>query len=141
MDIVTDKKQLRLAGIYGIINSAGFCKYVGQTYCFSKRWTEHKRLLRKGKHGNTHLQHAWNKYGERHFRFTVLEFCQLEYLNEREQFWIDELKPEYNIITNLLEWQYIKKFPKEEIYVKKGESFPRPKWHLWVYGGHKRPTT
>jgi group I intron endonuclease len=138
--IVPNKKQLRLAGVYGIANTAGICKYVGQTYCFEKRWREHKWSLKRGDHPNGHLQHAWNKYGERHFRFVVLEFCQIRDLDERERFWMDSLNPEYNIIRDISEWNHDKYEREEQTYIKTGESFTRPAWHLWVYGGHRKNT-
>jgi hypothetical protein len=58
-------------------------------------------MLRKGKHHSSYLQKAWNKYGEHHFEFNVLETC--EYVKDTilflEQKYLD-LNPEYNICKN-----------------------------------------
>jgi hypothetical protein len=43
------------------------------------------------------LQHAWNKYGEQSFVCDVLELTLPQLLLEREQAWIDNLKPSLNI--------------------------------------------
>ncbi len=37
------------------------------------------------------------KYGYINFCFVILETCLLEHVLEREQFWLDFLKPEYNL--------------------------------------------
>lgn len=38
------------------------------------------------------------KYGYSEFRFEILEYCSLEELLKREQFYLDNYKPEYNIL-------------------------------------------
>ncbi len=63
--------------------------YVGSAVNLRKRWAEHRRSLKRGSHGNRYLQFAWNKYGEEHFEFSVLEFVDVSYLLEAEQQWID----------------------------------------------------
>lgn len=139
MIIVTDKKELQRAGIYAVITTAGICKYVGQSHCIAKRWRSHKHALKRNEHPNPHFQNAWNKYGERHFRFVILEFCQIHELNSLEQHWIDELRPEYNIVRLIGEPICHKCVVEDEsMYTKQGETFKRPLWHLWVYGGQKQ---
>lgn len=59
---------------------------------------KHKKELVLGNHGNRHLQNSWYLYGEKHFEFSILEICEREALLEREQFYIDLLKPIYNIL-------------------------------------------
>ncbi len=39
------------------------------------------------------------KYGYSKFRLEILEYCSVENLLEREQYYIDLLKPEYNILA------------------------------------------
>lgn len=42
-------------------------------------------MLRNNKHHNCHLQFAWNKYGEKAFKFEIVKECKsLEELNESE---------------------------------------------------------
>lgn len=63
--------------------------YIGSAVNLRKRWEEHRRSLRKGKHRNRYLQAAWNKYGEENFEFSVLEFVGVSSLLHVEQEWID----------------------------------------------------
>lgn len=83
-------------GIYRIKNSINNKIYIGSTKNIEARWAKHRALLRHNKHQNTHLQNAWNKYGENAFIFEVIEECKIEDLINREQFFIDNLNPEYN---------------------------------------------
>lgn len=83
-------------GIYLIEHISGNC-YIGSSVDLSKRWSQHRRELRQGIHGNSHLQNAWAKYGEEAFVFSVLEHCEREMLLIREQEYLDEIKPHYNI--------------------------------------------
>ena len=83
-------------GIYKIRNLINNKIYVGSTKNIKARWAKHKALLRHNKHQNTHLQNAWNKYGEGAFVFEVIEECRIENLISREQFFINSLNPDYN---------------------------------------------
>lgn len=85
------------SGIYEIVNTINGNRYVGSAVNIEKRWYEHKRTLQNKKHQNPHLQRAWNKYGADSFKFHVIEHCFFFMLVPREQYYIDELNPEYNI--------------------------------------------
>lgn len=91
------------AGVYLISNNVNGKCYVGSTIHLSRRRLEHFSSLANNKHPNAHLQNAYNKYGKDAFEFEVLEVIEIndgikEALLKREQFWIDNLKPEYNIL-------------------------------------------
>jgi group I intron endonuclease len=45
------------------------------------------------------IVNALLKYGYSNFRVEILEYCEKENLLEREQYYLDKLKPEYNILT------------------------------------------
>ena len=64
--------------IYVIENKVNSKFYAGSTNNFSRRWSEHKKKLRKGKHPTPHLQASWNKYGEKSFDFKVVCKCSDE---------------------------------------------------------------
>lgn len=56
-----------------------------------------------GVHVNSHLQNAYDKYGNDSLEFEIIEYIEIddnikETLLEREQFWIDTVNPEYNIL-------------------------------------------
>ncbi len=85
-------------GIYAIINVLNDKQYIGSTTNLRRRWCEHRSHLRFQRSHNNHLKSAWNKYGGCAFTFRVLEnILDAKLLLEREQFWMDSLKPEYNL--------------------------------------------
>jgi len=85
------------SGVYVITNNVNGKKYFGSTICFVKRKESHWWHLRNGKHGNRHLQRAWNKYGENSFDFEIVICCQPEYLLIVEDYYISQNKDGYNI--------------------------------------------
>jgi len=89
-----------ISGIYEIRNiNNGHC-YIGSSVDVAKRWRKHKLYLTRSEHHSKHLQSAWNCYGADSFRFKVIEECDKGQLVQREQYYIDLLKPEYNILPN-----------------------------------------
>ena len=86
------------SGIYEILNTLNNFRYVGSTVNLNKRFGEHKYLLRNNRHHSYKLQVAWDKYGEKHFKFKVLEYCEpiKDTLLSLEQKYLD-LQPEYNV--------------------------------------------
>lgn len=91
-------KIINNSGIYKILNWSTNKFYIGSAIRLRHRLDCHKSELRANKHRNSKLQNAWNKYGEKDFTFHVLEHCEKYKLLEREQYYIDTLKPEYNIL-------------------------------------------
>lgn len=78
---------MRTSGIYQIVNTINQKKYIGSSNNTDRRWHEHKKHLRKNNHDNIHLQHAWNKYGEKAFIFEVIEIVNNKsLLCDREQY-------------------------------------------------------
>jgi hypothetical protein len=54
--------------------------------------------LNRNKHHNKYFQSSWNKYGAENFEFIAIEgVTDLTKLIEREQYWIDIIKPKYNL--------------------------------------------
>jgi len=71
--------------------------YIGSAVDVQQRWRCHLHLLRKNKHDNNKLQNHYNKYGELDLVFIIIEPCFPQFLIIREQFYIDTLKPWFNI--------------------------------------------
>lgn len=94
--------KFKRSGIYCIINIKNNKKYIGSSINITRRLSSHRAYLRSNSHINRILQNAWNKYTSQCFECYVLEFCNEDLLLEREQFYIDQLNPEYNI-TKLVE--------------------------------------
>lgn len=82
------RKSDKHSGIYKIENKLNGKVYIGQSVNVFKRINVHRTNLRRGVHGNSHLQLSCNKYGEDTFTFEVLEFCGEDKLNEKEAKWI-----------------------------------------------------
>lgn len=85
-----------MVGIYMIKNLINGKKYYGSSKNIEKRWKNHLNKLIKNKHENCKLQRAWNKYGQEHFEFKVIELTSIEELLLTEQKYLNE-NPEYNI--------------------------------------------
>lgn len=85
-------------GVYRIRNILNGHLYIGSTAeDFAKRWRLHRNSLRKSAHHSFKLQLAWKKYGESAFVFEVVELASADTCLDREQYYIDSLKPEYNV--------------------------------------------
>jgi len=55
-------------------------------------------LVSEIQRSNSAIYRAILKYGIKEFTFEVLEHCEADVLIEREQFYINTLKPEYNVL-------------------------------------------
>lgn len=78
-----------ISGVYRIVNKANNKSYIGSAVSIHARFRQHRRLLSQNQHFNTHLQAAWNKYGEDSFTFEIVESVPKELLLKAEQYWID----------------------------------------------------
>ena len=66
--------------------------YVGSSFTYWRRWSDHLRKLRKGRHYNAGLQKAFNEQGEFKMRFVPLVFlgpCTAAALEAAEHYWIN----------------------------------------------------
>lgn len=86
------------SGVYKITNVINNKCYVGSSQNVLRRWSEHKRELLNNRHHSIILQRSYNKYGLTNFVFKVLEYCPIDTLVIREQYYLDILKPKYNIL-------------------------------------------
>ena len=77
------------SGIYKITNICNGKIYIGLSKNLTRRFSWHKYNLRNGCHDNSHLQRAWDKYGENSFLFEIIEECSVDKLSEKEKYWID----------------------------------------------------
>jgi group I intron endonuclease len=90
--------MMKISCIY-IIKSVRFADrfYIGSAVNFNDRRGQHKRLLDRGVHKNRKLQNHFNKYGSADFVFEIIELVHREDLIQREQHYIDTMKPKFNI--------------------------------------------
>ena len=75
-------------GIYKIQNLINNKLYIGQSINLKKRKRKHFTELRNNRHVNSHLQRAFNRYGEENFNFEVILFCEESELTYYEDFFI-----------------------------------------------------
>jgi len=79
------------SGIYKIVCKNNNKFYIGSSTNINKRLNDHVGLLKRNKHSNTYLQDAWNKYGEKNFRYEIVETIHdISQLPTREKWWIDD---------------------------------------------------
>lgn len=81
------------SGIYRITCTTTGKFYIGSSSNLQHRWTQHLYNFRNNIHGNPHMQNAFNKHGEKSFIFEVVELTLPAFQLEREQHWLDKLKP------------------------------------------------
>lgn len=75
-------------GIYQILNTINNKRYIGSSKNLTHRLWEHKNKLSLGKHSNPHLQSAWNVYGDKAFKFSIIKICDEENLLGFEDYFI-----------------------------------------------------
>lgn len=92
--IITKNELRNKSGIYGFLCKSNNKLYIGYSVQLSDRLSRHLN----GTKSNVLLQISINKYGLEYFIFIIFEYCKPEELISLEQFYINELKPEYNIL-------------------------------------------
>jgi group I intron endonuclease len=84
-----------MAMIYALKNKVTGKAYIGYTGKLSKRFREHRCLLRNGKHSEWKLQDDWFIYGEENFTMDevqkVPDDAGLEEKRSAELYWIDRM--------------------------------------------------
>ncbi len=86
------------SGIYCLKNTIDEKCYVGSAQKLNYRLWNHRHKLTKGIHTNNRLQNFVNKYGIDSIYFEILEPVEIGNLIIREQYYIDTLKPDFNIL-------------------------------------------
>lgn len=87
-------KENKIAGIYKITNNITGDFYIGSSKNIKQRWYIHKSPYTLKHHPNVKLYKAMAQYGRDNFTIDVIE--ETNNLREREQYWIEYLKPVYN---------------------------------------------
>ena len=85
---------MKIAGVYKITNNITGDFYIGSSNDVKRRWAEHKSISAQKRQPNVKLYKAMAEFGLDNFKFEVLE--KTADLHNREQYWIEQLKPSYN---------------------------------------------
>jgi len=88
------------SGVYRWVNKINGKSYVGSSTSLSKRILFYYFLssLRRKVKGSIIIHRALLKYGHSNFSLDIIEYCEPNELISREQYYINLLKPEYNIL-------------------------------------------
>lgn len=76
-------------GIYAIVTLHNDKFYIGRAISFQKRFRKHREALVKKSHYCKYLQRVYNKYGKEDVYVLLLEYCNIDFQQERELYWIN----------------------------------------------------
>lgn len=87
------------SGVYCWVNLINGKYYIGSGNVLSSRLSDYYQDWYYQTKGNVLIVRAILKYGMGNFALLILDFTEKENTLTREQYWINELKPEYNILS------------------------------------------
>lgn len=94
-DIILENKGS--AGVYALISKVSNKFYVGSSIKLTDRLLDYMQPAYLGQQTRRPILRAIVKYGLINFIFVILETCPTLDTLQREQYWLDLLKPEYNL--------------------------------------------
>ena len=86
----------KISGIYKITNTVTGDFYIGSSKNVKLRWANHKISSTWDRCPNNPLYKDMKKYGVDKFEFQILAEVEANQLKEKEQWFIETLKPTYN---------------------------------------------
>lgn len=93
------KQNKSRSGVYRWINVINNKTYVGSSINLGRRFKEYYNYNHISKvKRNFPIHSALLKYGYSNFKLEILEYCEPSVLIKREQYYLDNLKPEYNVL-------------------------------------------
>ena len=131
-DVYSMKQQIlrenkNKSGIYKFTNKLSGSFYIGSSSNLRTRlysYFQLSNLIRSS--SSSIISRALIKYGYSNFSLEILEYCDVSILLEREQYYIDHLKPNYNIAKIAGSTLGI---PRTEIFKEKLRQFRKGKVH------------
>lgn len=114
---------MKICGVYKITNTITGDFYIGSSKNVKNRLAAHKCKSTWDRYSNNPMYLDMQKYGVDKFAFEILEEAEIEQLKEKEQQFIETLKPTYNQI-NAKGWDFerlketIRKYEKTDKYKK-----------------------
>nr|YP_008965372.1 GIYYIG [Rhynchosporium commune]AHC02360.1 GIYYIG [Rhynchosporium commune] len=94
--IINDNKNM--SGIYKWSNKITKDIYVGQSINLAKTFIKYFNLSYLKDRESIVISSALIKYGYSNFSLEILEYCDIDHLTEREQYYFDNLNPRYNTL-------------------------------------------
>jgi len=127
-------------GIYNLFWDGQGYYYIGQAKSLKSRKAVHFSSLKKGTHDNPKLQNIYNKYGLPDFE--VLEECNIERLQNREQLYLEfhfDDKMNCNLLPSAKSSIGYKHTPETKLLFKERMANPEARKFLSeINKGHKR---
>lgn len=112
--------------IYEFVNNINGKVYVGQAKDFKSRLRCHKYHTKSNKK-NSPFYAALRKYGWDNFSINIIEECDIEILNDREEYWIEQKKclyPNgYNLMKGGKQYEMSDDTKKKISEIRKGIKF------------------
>lgn len=90
--------NINKSGIYRWVNNISKNTYIGSAIDLSKRLNRYYHNSELKKKSARPINQALLKYGHNNFSLEILEYCSKDNLLDRENYYLDKLKPEYNIL-------------------------------------------
>ena len=87
---------MKISAVYKITNTITNDFYIGSSKDVKKRWADHKKPSTWKRFPNNPMYLDMQKYGVEKFDFEILEEVEEGSLKEKEQKFIETLKPTYN---------------------------------------------
>ena len=117
---------MKIWGIYKITNTITGDFYIGSSKDVKRRWRQHKWPSVWKQRSNNQMYQDMQKYGTDKFIFEILEEVEESLLKEKEQQFIELLKPTYNQMNAKgLNIERYKKSKKEYQKSNKGKESHR----------------
>lgn len=130
------KENARKSGVYRWVNQVNGKTYIGSSVNLSTRFRQYNNIKYLLQY-KMPIYKALLKYGPTNFSLEILEYCESAQCIEREQYYLDLLKPDYNILQtagSLLGFKHSKESvtkisraltgEKNPMYGKIGENCP-----------------
>jgi hypothetical protein len=95
------KENRNKSGIYRWNNLVTGSSYVGSSINLTNRLSNYYSLAylkKRVKKGSSIINNSLLKYGYNNFSLDIIEYCEPSVLIKREQYYLDTLKPKYNIL-------------------------------------------
>jgi|ERR1700761_4068206 group I intron endonuclease len=95
------KENRNKSGIYRFNNLINKKSYIGSSINLSKRFNVYfskKAMFNKLKISKSIIYKALLKYNHDNFNLEIIEYCEENILIEREQYYLDNFQPKYNIL-------------------------------------------
>ena len=97
--IIKENKEISCIYRWNDLNTGK--SYIGSSKNLARRLSTYfskKAMLNQLNKGRSIIYSALLKHGYDNFSLDILEYCEINILIEREQYYLDLLKPEYNIL-------------------------------------------